>query len=239
MQTTPAGWIIVDRAARVLAHTYTFAGEATSTCFVAPMADGTLMVVSPPTKPADALFDELAEYGEVGALVANNGFHYMGQKAWRERFPDARRFAPEKAIERIARKSRYPLDFEPISALAPLLGASVGFRDVPDSKCGETWFWAQVAGGYAWYTSDVLANMQGIPGNLVVRTLFKLTKSAPGYRVFGLALRFMVKKPKAALKLMLQDVEAYPPAVVVPAHGEILEGGDIAARTKALLQSAI
>lgn len=239
METTPAGWIVVDRSAKVLAHTYTFAGSATSTAFVAPMADGKLMIVSPPTKPSDALFDELAEFGEIGALVANNGFHYMGQKAWSERFPEARRFAPQKAIERIAKKSKYPLDFEPIAALAPLLGESVGFRDVPDSKCGETWFWAQVAGGYAWYTSDVLANMQGIPGNFVIRALFKLTGSAPGYRVFGLALRFMVKKPKAALKLMLQDVEAHPPAVVVPAHGAILDGGDINDRTKALLRSAI
>jgi len=239
VKTTPAGWTIVDRDAKVLAYSYNFTAEGRSTTFVAPMADGKLMVVSPSTTLPDAAAAELAGFGEVGAIVANNGWHYMGQKLWRERYPDARCFAPKKGIERIAKKSKYPLDFEPIEALAPLLGEGVGFRDVPETKSGETWFWAQVAGGYAWYTSDVLANMPGLPGNFIVRSLFKLTKSGPGYSVFRLAMKFIVKDPKAALRLMLEDVEAHPPAVVVPAHGDILEGGDIAERTRALIRAAI
>ena len=31
--------------------------------------------------------------------------------------------------------------------LAPLLGDGVGFCDVPDSKCGESWFWARLSKG--------------------------------------------------------------------------------------------
>ena len=89
---------------------------------VAPMADGRLMVVSPSKTLDEAVATELADFGEVGALVANNGFHYLGQKAWRERFPDARCFAPPKAIERIAKKSKHPLTFEPLADLAPRLG---------------------------------------------------------------------------------------------------------------------
>lgn len=239
MQTTNSGLIAIDREAKVFAYTYHFSAEATSTMFVAPMADGRLMVVSPSTTLPDAVADELSRYGHIGALVANNGFHHMGHKTWRTRYPDAKSYAPVDAIRRIAKKNRDNIDFEPISKLAPLLGEGVGFRDVPDSKCGETWFWARVDGGYAWYASDVLANMSSIPGNFVFRALFKLTGSAPGYRIFKLALKFMVKKPKAALKLMLDDLEAHPPTVMVPAHGEILEGGDLAERTRALLRSAI
>lgn len=244
MQTTPAGWTIIDREARVLALNYHFAAEATSTSFVAPMADGRLMVVSPSKALDEAVATELADFGEVGALVANNGFHYLGQKAWRARFPEARCFAPPKAIERIARKSRHPLAFEPLAALAPLLGDGVGFRDVPDSKCGESWFWARLSEGeggerFAWYMSDVLANMPGVPGNLLVRALFKLTGSAPGYRVFKLALKLIVRDVEAALRLLLADVEAHPPGVVVPAHGGILADGDVDRRTVALLKAAL
>lgn len=244
MQTTPAGWTIIDREARVLALNYHFAAEATSISFVAPMADGRLMVVSPSKTLDEAVATELADFGEVGALVANNGFHYLGQKAWRARFPEARCFAPSDAMARIAKKSRHPLAFEPLAELAPLLGDGVGFREVPDSKCGESWFWARLSKGeagerFAWYMSDVLANMANVPGNLIIRTLFKLTGSAPGYRVFKLALKLIVRDAKAALRLLLADVEAHPPGVVVPAHGDILTGGDVAGRTVALLKSAI
>lgn len=243
MKTTPGGWTVIDREARVLALNYRFRGSETSFSFAAPLADGRLMVVSPSKALDDAAAAELADFGEVGALVANNGFHYLGQKAWRARFPEARCFAPPKAIARIAKKSRYPLDFEPLSALAPLLGEGVGLRDVPASRCGESWFWAKLSGDgpprYAWYMSDVLANMRGLPPGLLFRLLFKLTGSAPGYRVFNLALKFMVKDAKGALRLLLEDVEAHPPGVVVPAHGDILADGDIDERTRALLKAAV
>lgn len=239
MQQTPAGWTVIDRDAAVLTHTYYYGPKASSTCFVARMADGALMIVSPPTKPSDALVAELAEFGPVGALVANNGFHHMGQRSWRERFPDAISYAPAASMARIAKKSRHDVPYQPLTALADRLGDAVGLRDVPHTKSGESWFWARIAGGYAWYMSDVLANMPGLPASLPLKLLFKWTGSAPGYRVFKLALKFMVKDAKGTLRLLLEDLDAHPPTVVVPAHGDCVHGADTAERTRAVVNAAL
>lgn len=239
-ETTPAGWTIIDRDAAVLTDSYSFAKNASSNCFIARMGNGQLMVVSPPTGLNDAAAAELAEFGAVGAIVANNGFHHLGQVEWRARYPEARCFAPEHAAERIAKKNPAALPFEPLTALAELAGDDVGFREVPDSKCGESWFWAKVgADGYAWYVSDVLANMPSLPKNFMIKMMFKLTKSAPGYRPFGLALKFIVKDKKATLRLLRDDLVAHVPAVIVPAHGGLLTQDSLLSDTHAVIDTAL
>ena len=124
-----------------------------------------------------------------------------------------------------------------MAALAELTGPDLGFRDVPDTKRGESWCWAKTEGGHAWYASDVLANMPKAPP-FPISLLFKWTKSAPGYRVFGLALKLIVKDPKATLRLLAQDLEAHPVSTMVPAHGDVLDHAALAADTRALVTGA-
>jgi hypothetical protein len=120
-----------------------------------------------------------------------------------------------------------------------LLGDRVAVVAAPASKAGETWAWAKIAGGYAWYASDVLANMEQLPKNFVVRALFKWTKSAPGYKVFNLAVKFIFSDKKRGLGQMLADVRKHPPTVMVPAHGTIVMTDSVAADTEQLLAAAI
>ncbi|MFT4704870.1 MAG: hypothetical protein ACI81R_002578 [Bradymonadia bacterium] len=235
METTPGGWTIIDRDAGVLALTYRVAGAGRSTCFAARMPNGEMLIVSPAVGLGDVAASELERFGPVGALVANNGFHHLGQAAWRTRYPQARTFAPAEAMARIAKKSEVKLAFEPLDALRPLLGDSLGVREVPNTKCGECWFWVHTSNGWAWYLSDVLANMPRLPKPLPLRLLFSLSKSAPGYRVFNLAMKFVVKDKKATLRLLREDLLARPPQVMVPAHGDLLIGDDLFERTNALL----
>ena len=239
MQTTALGWTLIDAPAGVLSFTYGFGGEGQANCFTARLASGGLVVVSPPAEISEEALAELTTHGAVEAIVANNGFHHLGLARWRARFPDARLFAAPGAAERIAKKSRDAGALEPLSALEPLLPDTVSIVEAPTSRCGETWARAAIEGGHAWYTSDILANMQRLPRNLVVRTIFKLTKSAPGYRVFGLAVRIILKDRRAALGAMLADVRAHPPTVIVPGHGELLSGDALAAQTEGLLSAAI
>jgi hypothetical protein len=241
MQTTPAGWKIIDRDAGVVSTTYTWDSKTNSTAntFTARLANGQLVVINPGVNAGNELFSELIEIGEVGAVVAPNGFHHLGQSLWRERFPTARFFAPEKAFDRISKKNPKAGAFEPLSKLIPLLAPGVTIVEAEISKCGECWAWSPIAGGYAWFGSDVLANMPSLPKNLIFRMMFKMTKSAPGYKIFGLAMKFIVGNKKPVLSLMLEQVKAYPPTVMVPGHGDILTGPNLAADTMALLQSAL
>jgi hypothetical protein len=239
MQTTEHGWTIIDATAGVLSYTYAFSRGATSNCFTARLASGGLLVISPPTKVAGEVAEDLAPYGPVEALVANNGFHHLGIARWRELFPAARCFAAPGAKVRIAKRSRDAGEFEPLDALTPLLAEGVAVIETASSKCGETWARAKIEGGHAWYGSDLFANLPTLPPNFVIRQLFKWTKSAPGYRLFNLAHKLVLKDRKATLRALLADVREHPPRVMVPAHGEITSSASLAAETEPLLVAAI
>jgi hypothetical protein len=239
MKTTQNNWTIIDGDAGVLSFSYKFASEGQANCFTARLASGGLLVISPPRTISDAEIGDLAKYGEIEAIVANNGFHHLGIGLWREKFPRARCFAAPGAGRRIGKKSKNAGELEPLSALKPLLGNGVAVIEAPKSKAGETWAWAKIAGGYAWYASDVLANMDRLPSSFVVRTLFKLSNSAPGYKVFKLATTFLLSDKKRAFGVMLEDVRKHPPTVMVPAHGDILDHASLAGDTEQLLVSAI
>lgn len=239
LETTPHGWNIIDAQRGVLSYAYSFTAGASANCFTARLRTGGLVVVSPPAGiPQDAI-DDLGAFGPVEALAPNNGFHHLGIAQWRERFPEARCFAAPKAAARIEKKSKVAGEFEPLEALHPMLGDDAAVCEACSTKCGELWVRVKLADGYAWYTSDVLANMASLPSGFVPRLLFKWTKSAPGYRVLNLAAKFILDDKKAVLRQMLQDANEHPPTVVVPAHGEILCGSDVAARTQQVLTEAI
>jgi len=112
-------------------------------------------------------------------------------------------------------------------------------RELPNTKCGETYAIIKVEDGHIFFVSDILANIGELPKNLFVKYLFKWTRSAPGYRVFHLGLNFIVKDKKAVLATLLKDLEAYPASIVVPAHGEYIHGGDVSEQTRALVQAAL
>lgn len=240
MQTTLGGWTLIDAEAGVLSFSYMFAKEGQANSFVARLPSGGLMIISPPRKIDDAALAELARYGKVEAIVSNNGFHYLGIARWRQLFPQARCFAAPGAAARIAKKSKDEVGpLEPLSALAALLGPDIAVVEAPKSKVGETWAWAKIGGGYAWYASDILANMPALPSNFVVRLLFKLSNSAPGYKVFSLAARLILQDRKRAFGQLLDDVRKHPVKVMVPGHGGVLDHAGLASETEGLVSAAL
>ena len=110
---------------------------------------------------------------------------------------------------------------------------------MPRSKLGETVACARLGSGAAWFGSDILANMPTLPSSFVPRQLFKWTGSAPGFRIFKFALFFMVKDREGALRMLRERMEADPPTVIVPGHGDVLAREGLAAEARALLDAAI
>lgn len=232
-------WQVIDEDPGVWVCEYEFAPGAKTNAFATRIANGKIMVASPPTGAADSVYDELASFGEVAAIVTNNGFHHLGLADWKTRFPDARVFADPLAAKRIAKKNRNAPTLEPIANLQPLLGDDVVLTAAPATKCGEGWVSVKSGRGHVWYASDVLSNFQSLPPNFFVRTLFKLTGSKTGYGVFHTAMKFIVADRKRVLRQMLDEVNDRMPAVMVPAHGPILDSPDLADRTRAILNEAI
>lgn len=238
MERTPHGWSILDRDAGVLSYRYG-AGAGSSNAFVARYDGDKLLVLSPPCGLSEGAFADLEEFGTIESVVANNGFHHMGQAEWKSRYPSASFYASPAAAKRIKKKNPKAGDFAPLSELAEKLGGDVGVIIAPADRCGETWAYAKTAKGYAWYASDTLANMPKLPKALPLKLLLQLTKSAPGYRVFGLALKVMTSDRRGLLRALQEALRARPVAIMVPAHGGILIQDGLAEETQRIISSAL
>ena len=238
MEQTPHGWSILDRDAGVLAYTYKF-GSGSANAFVARYDGDKLLVLSPPYRLSEGAFADLEVFGTVESVVANNGFHHLGQAEWKKRYPLASFYASPAAAKRIKKKNPEAGDFEPLSQLSQKLGGNVGVIEAPADKCGETWAYAKTKKGYAWYASDTLANMPELPKALPFKLVLSLTKSAPGYRVFGLALKFIASDKRGLLRAMQEALRTRPVAIMVPAHGGILAHDRLAEETQRLIASAL
>jgi len=239
METTPGGWTVIDRDAGVFSAEYTFTKDGFARCMTARMGDGSILLVSPGARMSDACKDEIAELGPVGAVMSNNGLHHLGIPEWRARFPEASGYAPDLAASRIAKKNPEAGSLGGLAELQERAGDSFGVYEVANTRVGESWVWVKTELGYVWYVSDILINMAKPPAAFVPRMLFTMTKSAPGFRVFNLSLAFAVKNKKATLRALLEQMDAHPPAVIVPAHGEVLAGPTLAAEAKALIEAAL
>ena len=80
--------------------------------------------------------------------------------------------------------------------------------------------------------------MPHLPKNLIIWFMFKASKSAPGYKVFGHATKFILGDRKPALRTILNQVRAHPPTVMVPGYGALRFGAGLASDTVVLMQTA-
>lgn len=238
METTKHGWKILDRDAGVLLREYSFMPGAVATTLVFRGRGDGLVVVSPSSRTDPLALDELSEHGKVVALVANNAMHHLGQPEWRARFPEARSFAPANAIARISKKHPTLPAFEPLEAAATLLGEAATIVDAPGFKAGNAFVTVRGARGTYWYPSDLIANIDALPSNLVFRLAMSLTDSAPGYKLFRPAVWLQVGDKPRVRAFVEQALGALAtPLTVVPAHGAPVSGDDLVARTRALAET--
>jgi hypothetical protein len=234
METTTRGWHVLDREGAIVWRQYSFGGGVATTFVFRGAGDG-LIVMSPGNRIDDDALDELAEFGTVVALVASNAYHWLGQPAWRKRFPNARSFAPKQGIKRLSKKMPDLGPFESLEALAPLLGERASVVEGPGLRVGNAFATVQGARGAYWYPSDFLANMPKMPPQAIFRMLMSMTNSAPGYRLFRPSVWLQVKD-KPVFRAWVEDhLAKAPPAVVVPAHGPPVDMPDIVAATRTLV----
>lgn len=227
---TDRSWKVIDAERGLFWHEYRFRKGASATTFAFRGADG-LVVVSPGSKADPAVYDELEKHGEVRALVANNSFHHLGQAAWRARFPKAVSYAASSVLPALEKKVPGS-KFRPIEELA--LPSHAKAHPLSGCKSGELFFTVGSGKGPVWYTGDILTNIQNPQPPF--SWLFKLTDSAPGYRLFRMAVFLFVKDKPALREHLLSLLAAEPPAIVVPGHGPIVEKAGLPADTKAQIE---
>jgi hypothetical protein len=231
MEDGKNGWKILDRDAAVLCREYKFGGGVATTLVFRGKGDG-LVVVSPASNLEAADLDALKDFGEVKALVANNGFHWLGQEAWRKHFPEAKGFAPTGAIARLTKKSTFA--YEPLESAAPLLGDTASLVE-PTGFVGNAFAFVRAKNATYWYTSDLLSNIPVMPTNLIFKMLMSMTDSAPGYRLFRPAVWLQVKDKKGLTSWFDKSLADAPPTTMIPGHGLPVQMPDLVGATRALV----
>jgi hypothetical protein len=222
-------WTLVEPSLPALTYTYSFGpGFANALALV---AGGGVVVVSPPCNPPESAFTGLDAHGPVRALVAPNAFHYMGLPAWKARHPGASVFAPAQSIARVEKQAKLS-GIRPVAEVAELLGGRAEIVDMPHYKTGEILIRWRVEGGWAWYLTDVAMNLPMLPKNLF-GTIFRWTKSGPGFRRNALASTFMIKNKRALYTWIVEQAEKTPPSLLVPCHGDVARLREPAAEVRA------
>jgi hypothetical protein len=220
MQTTPHGWKVFDARTPILVYEYSF-GPGTANTLAVGGKNG-LVVVSPPCRAAPGVFDDLAQYGKVRALVASNAFHHLGLPEWKARFPDAEIFAPAQSVKRVKKHSKLS-GIRPLSEAASITGPRLELVDMPHYKTGEVLVRIETNRGLAWYVTDCILNLPEVPPQPLVRVLFKLSGSAPGLKLNNIAPLFMVKNKKAHRRWLANEFRKTPPHWLIATHGDIVD----------------
>jgi hypothetical protein len=194
---------------------YSF-GPGTATSLAAHLDDGTWLVVSPPRDPSSELMGGLG--GDVSALLAPNGYHHMGQAAWRARFPQAKSYAATDSLERLAKKSS-SIPYEPLEALRAKLPSRIEVLRPEGMKVSDLMVRATSASGTVWYTGDLLSNLEKGDVSWAVGLLFSLLGGGQGYRYNGVPAMVYMKDRGAWGRSVRAAMEKSPPTALLPGHG--------------------
>lgn len=220
-ESSRGAWTAFEAETPVLTYSYAF-GPGRVTSLALRGAEG-LFVLSPPYRAPQSLFDDLARYGDVRALVATNAFHHMGIPEWKARFPRAAVFAPEQAVARVREKSGIAT-IEPLAQAAALAGPRLELVDLPYYKTGEVLARFETSRGRGWYFTDIVLNIRRMPRNPIFNLLFRMTGSAPGLKWNQVGPRLVMVKDWRALRRWTRDeFERETPRWLFTTHGETLD----------------
>ena len=212
---------------------YSFSSWGTANTLAIRLDEGSWLVVSPSSSPSPETFDVLAKDGGVSALLAPNGYHYLGQKAWRERFPKAVSYAADGARSRLATKSP-GINFESLDSLKSKLPSRIGIHLPEGMKVPDLMLHATSGGKTVWFSGDVLSNIGPEDLALPMRLVMSLFGGATGYR-FNRAPSMVYVGDRSTWKLsVLSAIERAAPSAILPAHGNPVVDNPVADTRKIL-----
>jgi hypothetical protein len=203
--------------------------------FALRLKDGEIAVLSPPVGADEAFFAATEKLGKVGALVAPNSGHDLGQAAWQARYPDAGTFAPEIAVAAIAKAKPKLRAMKPLSALAPRLASGTTLNDPPGTSSGIAQFAIESGKERILFVDEGISNAPKLMGPAPFRFVFWLTGSGPGVARNKVWWFVFAKDKRAVAKQILGELDRLKPTMLMPLHGDPITGDGVAA-ARALLE---
>jgi hypothetical protein len=197
---------------------------------------GGLLLIGPLRGLGDDAHGELCALGRPEAVLAPNHYHWMGLPEHRERYPDALVATSEVAARRLAGKERGR--FGTVEAVARRLPAGAELMAPPGLKNGEIWLRVASPRGVTWVVSDAFfslaSNARGLMG-----LILRWTGTTPGLRIGRTFTSLGIGERTLYRDWLLDRIAADRPTALVPGHGEVLRGDDLADRLDALVRGRL
>lgn len=195
-------------------------------CCAIALKSGGLCLFSPVLGLSDAALASLAGLGDVAHLLAPNHYHNKGLAEYQAAFPNTSLCAPPAAQPRLTKVTG--LSFDGLDALAAQLPDGMEVLEPPGLKTGEVWI--RIAGpqAVAWLVVDAFSGPKGKPGNV-----------AQEPEILGTFPKFGVGNRARYVAWVKQQIRHDQPTTIIPCHGDIVRGPDLAARLLALVDQKL
>ncbi len=194
------------------------------------LSDGGVVVMSP-TRGLDIVGLE-AHAGRVRVLFAPNHFHHLGIPTWAEACPSAAVVCSSTARSRLAARVEVP--WEDLETLAALLPDGASVEIPPGTRSGEAWLFVERGEHRVLIVSDAFFNVDPLPPGLIGWFL-RATRAGPGLSL-GTTFKLLALRDRQAYRGWTRDFLARRrPNVLVPGHGSVIRGEEVASRLIELL----
>jgi len=196
------------------------------------IGNGNLLVVSPGKPRDEAILDELERRrGTPRWLLAPNHFHNEGLGYWKRRYPNIRVAAHERAHARLLKRAPELGRIEDLDALRAELPEGIRLFGPPTAKQGETWVAAKTRQGTAWIVCDGIVNDRKYPWAMWLLGFRPRLMTNPLFK------RLFVQKADYK-RWVIEQLEQDPPSVLVPCHGRVERGPDLAEQLRRITNEA-
>ncbi|MCC6873523.1 MAG: hypothetical protein IT378_04370 [Sandaracinaceae bacterium] len=196
---------------------------------------GRTLVVSPVRGTISESAESLRSLGEPAFALAPNHYHYLGLAELTERFPSATPVCTEVARPRLSTRSHLALGRT--ADLQSSLPSHVALLEPPGLATGEAWLRVETARGVAWVVSDAFFHVTRPLGGMMGLVL-RATGTAPGLRI-GRTFTTLAVRGRAYGEWLRAQLERDRPAMLVPGHGDVIAGDELAERLSALARARL
>ena len=191
-------------------------------CTAVRLVGGGLCLYSPVQGLGDEARESLVALGPVTHLLAPNHYHHKGLAEYAAAFPKAIPCAPEAALSRL--ETQTGVVFTPLADAGIDLPAGSAWVTPEGLKTGEVWLDQVLPDGRLWIVTDAFC------GPKTHKTGFADAPELLGtFPIYGIADSAIYRDWLASA------LQSGAPTFIIPCHGAMIGGNDLASKTLELV----